>query len=108
MKLLQVYLVSLHLRRGIFSTFDNVVPVQARSSANSTNATNAFGGGSVTRPTVVSGVSTMGPGGCYIRIGIQVDTVNEYFNPVGGESSASSAYPSKLSKKREALCSISS
>ena len=66
---------------GSFFTYDDGLPAPVTATANSTNSTNVFGGGSVIRPNVVSGVSTNVPGGRHITVGGPPGTVSEYFNP---------------------------
>jgi hypothetical protein len=66
---------------GSFFTYDDGLPTQVTSPANSVNSTNVFGGSTPIRPDAVSGVSTGIPGGRNIRIGGPAGTVSEYFNP---------------------------
>jgi hypothetical protein len=75
---------------GSFFTFDDGLPVQVTSPANSVNSVNVFGASSTIRPMVVPGVSTAVAGGRHITIGGPAGTVSEYFN--AGAFSATPAY----------------
>lgn len=75
---------------GSFFTFDDGLPVQVTSPANSVNSVNVFGASTTIRPMIVPGVSTAVPGGRHVTIGGPAGTVSEFFNP--GAFSATPAY----------------